>query len=104
MARTVLLDWLRIEESEKETAMNASTQSPSIEVTGTPFLSAAAARGGRSSILAALAIASIWILVVAAVLFGVLAPLNTSFACTSVHQGELRAFNSSNLKCQFKKV
>ncbi len=84
--------------------MNASTKNPSVELTGTPFLTAAATAGGRSSILAALAIASIWVLVVAAVLFGVLAPLNTSFACTSVHQGELRAFNSSNLKCQFKKV
>jgi hypothetical protein len=96
--------WLRAKSiPEKETAVNASTKSPSVEVTGIPILTAATT-GGRSSILAALAIASIWVLVVAAVLFGVLAPLNNSFACAPAHQGELRAFNSSNLKCQFKKV
>src|SRR6266849_528382 len=91
-------------EPEKETAVNTSTKSPSVEVTGIPFLTAAATADGRPSILAALAIASIWVLVVAAVLFGVLAPLNNSFACASAPQGELRAFNGSHLKCEFKKV
>jgi len=94
----------RTNEPEKETTVNASTKSPSVEVTGIPFLTAAASADGRSSILAALAIASIWVLVVAAVLFGVLAPLNNSFACASAPQGELRAFNGSHLKCEFKKV
>ncbi len=84
--------------------MNASTKSAPVEVTRMPILTAAATTNGRSSILAALAIASIWVLVVAAVLFGVLAPLNNSFACTAAAHGELRAFNGSNLKCQFKKV
>jgi hypothetical protein len=84
--------------------MNASTETAPVEVIGNAILTAATTTDGRSSLLAALAIASIWVLVVAAVLFGVLAPLNESFACAPTPQGELRAFNASHLKCEFKKV
>jgi hypothetical protein len=97
--------WLRTPyEPEEERVMNASTKSAPVEVTANPILTAATITDGRASILAALTIASIWILVVAAVLFGVLAPLNNSFACAAAPHGELRAFNGSHLKCEFKKV
>src|SRR5260370_1918492 len=93
----------RTNEPEKETTVNASTKSPSVEVTGIPFLTAAATANGRSSILTAPATPSISVLVVAAVLFAVLAPLNNSFACASPPPGDLRAFNRSHLNLQFPK-
>jgi cytochrome b len=81
--------------------VNASTNSTVLDVTESHILAAASSSDG-SSILGALAIASVWILVLAAVLFGVLAPLNNSFACGSAGNGELRASNSSF--CEYRKV
>lgn len=83
--------------------MNAASHTASVEVNATPFLTAATTRGA-SNILGALAISFMWILVFAAVLFGVLAPLNNSFACASAAHGELTAFNASHAKCVLKKV
>src|SRR5262249_35290038 len=87
----------------KELTMNATSHTASVEVNATPILSAATTREA-SSVLGALAISGMWILVLAAVLFGVLAPLNNAFACTSAAQGELTAFNTTHANCQMKKV
>lgn len=65
--------------------MNATMSLASAEPKSTGFLAVAAAREERSAILGALAIAGVWILVIATVLFGILAPLNASFAaCNNV--------------------
>ena len=83
--------------------MNAASHTAAVDVNATPILTAATARGG-SSVLGALAISGMWILVIAAVLFGVLAPLNDSFACADAARGELTALNASHSKCELKKV
>ena len=83
--------------------MNAASHTASVELNATPILTAATTRGA-SSILGALAIGGMWILVLAAVLFGVLAPLNNSFAFASAARGELSAFNASHAKCALKKA
>lgn len=83
--------------------MNAASHTASVELNATPILTAATTRSA-SSILGALAIGGMWILVLAAVLFGVLAPLNNSFACAGAASGELTAFNASHAKCALKKA
>jgi hypothetical protein len=79
--------------------LNATTNSTVLDVAESHILTAAGT-SDRSSILGALAIAGVWILVLAAVMFGVLAPLNNSFACGSAGNDELRASNSSF--CEYK--